>query len=173
MDYLKDLMNGGSDSDKEAVDSAEDAKLPAAELNGFVMKLQEMMDLTHKLFLDEELTRQELVTLHIALDYPERNSGAHITPAEIAKRLGIHPTAVSRMLGGMSKKHLVRREIGVDDRRVVYVIVTPTGEKTVKKFLQKVFAIIETAMKDFSGEEIRSMLELQVKFVDSLRKVLS
>ncbi len=173
MEYFFDLFEDCPCSSDKSGKNPIKSNIPPEKLFGFLLNFQELMDLNHRLFADESLTRPELVSLHIAMDYPYRNNGEYITPAEIGKRICMHPSAVSRMLGRLSEMNLVRREISTADRRIVKVIVTDKGKAAVKHFLCKAFSVVNTAMEEFSEEEISQMLELQGKFVGSLRKIIS
>ena len=50
-----------------------------------------------------------------------------LTPGELAARLGVDPSAVTRITDAMVQQGLVRREGDPSDRRVVRLMLTPEG----------------------------------------------
>lgn len=134
--------------------------------------LRELLSVCQRILSYESFSRSELATLHFVASYPMENDGAHITPAELSKLLGIQPSAVSRMLGSMSKQGLVKREISNNDRRVVHVSITDEGERVIRNFLKQFYSLMVEALGEFSQEEQTQAIECQGKFVKAVKTAM-
>ncbi|WP_283606565.1 MarR family winged helix-turn-helix transcriptional regulator [Faecalispora anaeroviscerum] len=82
--------------------------------------------------------------------------------SNLSSRMGMSMPAVSQMLKSLQKKGLVTRTAATDDRRVVYVALTPAGEKifsdAIERFLERVNAVAEL-FGDQKIQEITALLQ--------------
>jgi len=84
---------------------------------------------------------------------------------ELTKSLGLRSSAASTLVSRMEKKDLLQRIFSTEDRRVVYVKLTKTGEQLREEFREK-FPIYEKAInKDAEEKEINTLQ----KIVNNLR----
>lgn len=84
---------------------------------------------------------------------------------ELTKSLGLRSSAASTLVSRMEKKDLLQRIFSTEDRRVVYVKLTKTGEQLREEFREK-FPIYEKAIN--KGAEEKEISTLQ-KIVNNLR----
>jgi MarR family transcriptional regulator, organic hydroperoxide resistance regulator len=54
--------------------------------------------------------------------------GAALRPSDVARRLGVHPGDVTRLIRGLTAKGLLTRSRRGDDQRVLHLAPTPRGE---------------------------------------------
>lgn len=74
-----------------------------------------------------------------------------MTVTEISKRLKVAPPTISQMIADLERDDLVERIHGEQDRRTVYVSITPAGKKLLKEM--KEMALIELQkLAEFLGE---------------------
>ena len=80
-----------------------------------------------------------------------------LTISELSERLQVkHHTAVS-LVDKLAEAHVVRREPGRNDRRLVFVNLTPTGEK----ILAKVARLHRNELRTRSSEMIAALVRLK------------
>lgn len=84
-----------------------------------------------------------------------RSPGAKLRRVDLAGRLGLTPSAVTRALIPLERIGLVKRERDVRDARVGYAVLTRTGERVVKESDRSA----ETISKDLLSWEKMSDLE--------------
>ena len=72
-----------------------------------------------------------LVMCHLDLDGPAR-------PAELAELTGLSSGGISKLIDRLELAELItRRRHGVDgDQRAVVVVLTPQGQKTIRRFIE-------------------------------------
>jgi len=58
------------------------------------------------------------------------NTDEVLSAGELAKRLGLSSSRITRIIEGLMKKGLVKKESGGSDRRVVHIRLTPAGTQT-------------------------------------------
>ena len=103
---------------------------------------------------EAELTPEQYEAL-LALKAFAGSTG--LTIGELSERLQVkHHTAVS-LVDKLADAELVRREPGLDDRRLVFVNLTSAGEKT----LAKVAVVHRKELRTRSSEMIEALLRLQ------------
>lgn len=103
---------------------------------------------------EAELTPEQYEAL-LALKAFSGSTG--LTISDLSERLQVrHHTAVS-LVDKLEAADLVRREAGRDDRRLVFVNLTPAGART----LTKVAVIHRKELRTRSSEMIEALLRLQ------------
>ena len=108
----------------------------------------------HTLATEAELTPEQYEAL-LALKAFSGSTG--LTIGELSERLQVkHHTAVS-LVDKLADADLVRREPGQDDRRLVFVHLTPAGARV----LAKVAVIHRKELRKRSSEMIEALLRLQ------------
>jgi DNA-binding MarR family transcriptional regulator len=55
-------------------------------------------------------------------------NGERVAAGELARRLGLSSSRLTRIIDGLVKKHIVKKSIGGQDRRVVEIQLTTEGE---------------------------------------------
>lgn len=105
----------------------------------------------------------------------EGDGGGELPGVKVSKlsaKLGMSMPAVSQMLKSLQKKGLVTRTAATDDRRVVYVALTPSGEEifseAIERFLERVDAVAEL-FGEQKIQEITALLKDLGKTMDHVR----
>lgn len=111
--------------------------------------------------------QSEMTLLYCALDH-RYDSGENISVAEAAKQLDVSVPFVSKTLKNLTEKGYVERLSDENDRRCTRISVTPGGEALVNKFFIKVFSVLNTAMSDFTQDEIESMIDLYGRIINAV-----
>ena len=90
------------------------------------------------------------------------NSGMEMS--SLSKKLGIDNSTATRLIDGLEKKKLVKRERGISDNRVINVFLTNKGKKicsSIELQLEKIGSSIERKIDVNSrGEIIESSISL-------------
>ena len=123
----------------------------------------------------EERLAGELAAVHgLALNeallmmHLERASLHRLTRADLAKRLHLNPSTVTRMAAPLEKTGLVDRLADPRDARLAYVVLTETG----LSLIREVRATLERRSQDFfrdrwTGDEIAKLSSLVGRLVSS------
>lgn len=88
------------------------------------------------------------------------------TAADTCRAVGCDTGSMTRMLDRLEEKALLRRERSTTDRRVVHLMLTPTGEAMAKRAVPLVVGVINHYLRDFSDDEFDMLKTL-------LRKMLA
>ena len=83
------------------------------------------------------------------------NSG--IEMSFFSKRLGVDNSTATRLIDGLEKKKLVKRQRDESDNRIIKVFLTKSGEKTytsIESQLEKIGCLIEQQLDENSKGEI-------------------
>lgn len=99
------------------------------------------------------------------LEYLRYNDGA--LQKDIAKGCHIEPASLSTILNGMEKNGLVTRNINKDNRRNTSILMTEKGRKISGKIEEAFLSIEKKALKGFSNEDIRKLIEYMIKIYNN------
>lgn len=116
--------------------------------------------------------QSEITLLYRALDY-RYDCGENISVAEAAKQLDVSVPFVSKTLKSLDEKGLVERVSDENDHRCIRISVTPDGETLVNKFFIKVFSVLNTAMSEFTREEIESLIDLYGRIINAIANAVT
>jgi DNA-binding MarR family transcriptional regulator len=78
-------------------------------------------------------------------------------PSELAEELGVTRPAVTRLLHGLSRMHLIERRVDPLDRRRTWLSVTPGGASIVKTVTRERERLLRPAVRRLSASD-REML---------------
>lgn len=105
----------------------------------------------------------EFLMLHRIHCFVKEGTG-HAAPgvriSEISSCMGMSMPAVSQMLKSLQKKGLVMRTAATDDRRVVYVTLTPLGSELFSAAIEDFLKNIEVIVDRFGEDKIEEMIRL-------------
>jgi DNA-binding MarR family transcriptional regulator len=93
-----------------------------------------------------------VILLHIA-ETPEKK----IRRIDLAERMGLTASGVTRILAPMEKIGLITRETAERDARVSYVVITKSGERNVEETLEKTRPFFESILPP---QKIKGLTEL-------------
>jgi len=92
---------------------------------------------------------------------------------EIAKQLGVSPSAATQLLAGLEAHGFVEREQASTDRRVAYISLSSKGSRHIERLRRRkvdefyqIFSVLEDA-------EIEQLVQITAKLANSVRKELS
>ena len=108
------------------------------------------------------LSLQEWRALSILYEYGPQTMG------DIARRTSINPSTMTRLVGQMEKRQLVKRERPVANQRTVFVRILADGRRKVEFLIPRVLDYEQALTGCFSGAELRMFKALLVKFFHSL-----
>lgn len=88
--------------------------------------------------------------------------GEKLSAGSLAKRLGLSSSRITRIIDGLVKKEMVRKDAGGRDRRVVDVQLTPIGIET-RKQLKDMYTSVHRDIIDLlpsdAGESVMLAME--------------
>jgi DNA-binding MarR family transcriptional regulator len=116
--------------------------------------LSEINKMLRQGLLDEGLTGPQYGLLRILAQEPD------ITFTEVAKKIGIAPSAVTGLLTRLEKLSLVSRKRNEVDRRTMKVTIRPEGLVLLNKIQQKRQAILGAYFEAYQPEQIQSLANL-------------
>ncbi|WP_259619565.1 MarR family winged helix-turn-helix transcriptional regulator [Paenibacillus doosanensis] len=106
------------------------------------------------------ITREQMYLLKIIAD----EQPCKIT--ELAKRFGLNPSTISTMVNRMEKEGFISREYGNNDRRNVFVSITPHGQDVLKQNLQHYSGMLKHYLSHLERSEVEA-------FVQTIEKIAS
>jgi DNA-binding MarR family transcriptional regulator len=93
----------------------------------------------------------DFAALHALAEAP----GGRLRRVDLARRLALTPSGVTRLLGPLERRGIVARETGGNDARATYAVLTRSGKTLVKDATATVTAIAETILGSL-GERDRA-----------------
>jgi DNA-binding MarR family transcriptional regulator len=85
------------------------------------------------------------------------------TTVELADRLGLDSSTVSRQLSAIDKRGYIRRQSDAIDRRVTVVSATASGIQAMERVRQHRVGLLADLLHDWDGREISDLAELLAK----------
>lgn len=97
-----------------------------------------------------------------------------LSAGELAKRLNLSSSRITRIIEGLVKKNIVQKDSGSSDRRVVHIRLTPTGLNTRNMLLQMYVNvhqdIIDLLPSDAGESVILAMRKLREATAEWMKK---
>ncbi len=88
-----------------------------------------------------------------------------LSPAEIADRTGVTRATVTGLVDTLERAGLVARTPHVDDRRMTSVMITPRGDKLLKKILPAHFRQMAWLLAPLAEKERKTLVRLLTKIL--------
>lgn len=96
-------------------------------------KLCDLKEVFKKIYqFENELKTKYDLSINMALCLCTLSENKYCS-GDLANELGISTTRISRVLGSLEKRNLVRREVDTEDKRVMFFMLTQTGIEKVSK----------------------------------------
>jgi len=117
--------------------------------------------------LSAELQREHGLSIndYEALYLLDRADGQRLRRVDLARRVGLTPSGVTRLLEGLERGGLVERATCDADARVIYAQLTPAGaEKLAAASCSHVAAVCELMESHLSDSELHGLAGLLAKF---------
>jgi DNA-binding MarR family transcriptional regulator len=92
------------------------------------------------------------------------------TCADISRELSHDKGSMTRLIDQLEERGLLARRRDLDDRRVVFLALTPAGRDAVNSLVPKVVAYFNELLATFSSREVRLLIELLTKLKIVLRR---
>lgn len=90
--------------------------------------------------------------------------------SELAGLLGIHKSAVTVKVEKLEKKGLIERERDRQDRRNIYLYVSPKGKKQYEETEEKIAQFLTDIMQQLSPEVMEAFLDGYVKIASAIKR---
>lgn len=114
--------------------------------------------------LNEQVIYSEYIALSHIKRYLEEHPGTPgIYVSELAERMEIATSAVSRMLNSIERKGFITRTVNAKDRRNTYVCLTPAGSKILADSTREMGVLWKRLIKRMGDEDTRTLIELWSK----------
>tara|TARA_R110002072_G_scaffold19049_5_gene70761 strand:+ start:5879 stop:6355 length:477 start_codon:yes stop_codon:yes gene_type:complete len=113
-------------------------------------------------FAEAGLSLQEWRALSILYEFGPQTMG------EIARRTNINASTMTRLVGQMEKRDLVKRERPIANQRTVFVRILADGRAKVEFLIPKVLDYEQELTGCFSPAELQTLKMLLAKFFHSL-----
>ena len=143
------------------------------EEQDYMMRM--IMDFTHKMksirFCEHQIEGMTRAVIRLLSAICNKDSSEE-TISELTERIGMHPTAASRLMNSLEDKQLIERKFKKGDRRVILVEPTALGRKTNEEIRSKLRAYWAEVLQCIPAEDIAHMLQIWEKIIDSMENVL-
>lgn len=90
---------------------------------------------------------------------------------KIAPRMGMEPNSLSRILKTMEEKGAVYRRPSSEDKRKVYICLTPLGQELRELAIKTVFEVEEEVQSSVTPEEMQTFFNVLDKVSDAIETV--
>ncbi|WP_053591542.1 MarR family winged helix-turn-helix transcriptional regulator [Bacillus sp. FJAT-22090] len=112
--------------------------------------------------LENELTPKQLLILRTVRDEES------ITANELSERLSLSPSSISQLLNRLEAGKYLKREINVNNRREVIVILGDEGKSLFKEYEKIDESIIEKYYSEFTIDEVKTFRNLVLKLYNTI-----
>ena len=96
-----------------------------------------------------------------------------VRAGELATATSLERSAVSRILGSLSKRGLVRREHKSEDARVVSVHLTPKGVRLMEQLIPHAIHHEDVTLADFTENEIAHLKDMLRRLYENMERLES
>ncbi len=131
---------------------------------GFLLNKARNMIITE---MDAGLKDLDITSQHMGI-LLSLKSGMATTPFELSKLLGIDTGLMTRMLDKLEEKKLLKRLRSVDDRRVINLQMTASGEAVAAQLPQIAPQVLNARVKNFTKSEFDELRRLLGKFIGDI-----
>lgn len=140
--------------------------------NDVLITLYRMMRLFH-LDVEEKshITPLEFQVGMSLCDYEKEKKETPITARELANRVHIAPSSLTRVLNKLEKQNYIHRTIPNENRRVVLITLSDEARKIFHKMHQVLLSYMHEMMERLGKEDTSSFIALLQKFKKVLEEV--
>jgi DNA-binding MarR family transcriptional regulator len=90
--------------------------------------------------------------------------------SELSERIRAQNSTVTGIIDRMVRENLVVRERSKEDRRVVFIRLTPKGRKLAQDITVEPMEIFRSALEDLSAAEVRDLVKILGKVAKKVRQ---
>jgi len=131
--------------------------------------LQELLDIRRTVALWDARVDSELGAAHgiglsdfAALHHLAEAPGTRLRRVDLARRLALTPSGVTRLLAPLERRGIVARESDGNDARATYAVLTRAGKALVKDATATVSAIAESILGSLGERDRAAFAKLAV-----------
>lgn len=134
-----------------------------------------LMDIMHKMKrlqhrkLDAGSMNRGEFSMLMHISHAEKEGGGAVTVSQLAELQETSMPAISQMLNNLEKKGMIERHPGEQDRRIVYIHITPEGKKILDCAFQEFTQTIRYVVERLGEEDTRKLIELFSKLYDIIK----
>lgn len=135
---------------------------------GYLIKRSQrlMQDRIEGLFADQGFTLQQwVVMMHI-------RDGLALTVADLCRELHHDSGAMTRLIDQLEERQLIERRRNPQDRRVIELSLTPTGNDVIAKLIHVVTDGLNVLLDDFTRDEVKLLKSLLRKLIGRLEQLV-
>ncbi|MFZ5596062.1 MAG: MarR family winged helix-turn-helix transcriptional regulator [Bacillota bacterium] len=130
-------------------------------------KIRERLLMVYSEYMFKRESKEELTHVQGVLLNFLREKGK-VTVSEISDYMEVTMAAVSSLTDRLVKGGLIERERSGDDRRVVYINLTPKGRKAIENHRSKLRRKLEEAFLCMGVNKAEQYIEAQKNFLETL-----
>jgi DNA-binding MarR family transcriptional regulator len=93
--------------------------------------------------------------------------------SELSEKIRAQNSTVTGIIDRMEREGLVTRERSKEDRRVVYIRLTPKGKDLSREIPVEPMEIFRNALETLTGQEVRDLLRILTKVARNVKKSVS
>ncbi len=86
---------------------------------------------------------------------------------DVADYLGIAPPSATSLVNTLAKAHLIKRQVDVNDRRTVLIMISKKGEEYLELHKQKAMEMLRRNLERLTGEEQKQLVAILEKITKS------
>ena len=98
-----------------------------------------------------------------------KEKGEAQTVSGIAKQLQVSSPAISRSLGVLEQRGIIRREVDVKDRRSTVVRITASGQTLLEQAQKNACEFMESILKQMDPEDVKRLHDYLQQFVEIMQ----
>jgi MarR family transcriptional regulator, multiple antibiotic resistance protein MarR len=99
--------------------------------------------------------------------------GIASTAADLCRTMHYDTGSMTRMLDRLEEKSVLRRERCTEDRRVVYLRITDTGNELLPQLRTAAIHVLSRHLAGFSPEEVEALKQYLVRMIENGQPVAS
>jgi len=92
--------------------------------------------------------------------------------SELSDKIRAQNSTVTGIIDRMEREGLVTRERSKEDRRVVYIKLTPKGRELAREIPVEPMEIFKSALETLSGQEMKDLLRIMTKVAKRVRHIV-
>ncbi|MEW6446602.1 MAG: MarR family transcriptional regulator [Bacillota bacterium] len=108
---------------------------------------------------------------HLLLEVSRREGDGETSQSDLAAVLGLDLSTVSRVVDGLVRQDLLKREVNSLDRRRSILTLTDSGEELVKSINRNMRSYTQEVLKQLPPEKRQAVLESLGLLVEAMQKI--
>ena len=105
-----------------------------------------------------DMSKSDCTTLMSINHYNQKRTEGVLTVSELAEKMHVKPSAVSRTLKSLEERGLIERTVNQSDRRNTYVKVSEAGRKRQQEMKATIEEMVEAVLKRIEEEDLRKLV---------------